>query len=318
VNLVGDWLRGIFDFRASGDLIVYSAVIGVVSGLGAWVSAALLRLATSLVLNSVVGYYPPDAGSHGAGHPQSLDIVWWAVLLVPAVGGLICGWIVYTFAPEAEGHGTDAMVKAFHRLLGSIRGRVPIVKGIASIITICSGGSAGREGPIAQIGAGFGSFLATSMRLSSSQRPYLMLAGAAGGIAAIFQAPLGGALLVCEALYATTAVEFAAVIPAVVSEKRMVGIFSLHDIRMSLEGNGPSSDLILAADIATFPVITVTPDDDLHTALWRFTEKNIEDLPVVDRNEPRRVLGMLRRKDLTAAYHEQMAALRLKQDERKS
>ena len=99
----------------------------------------------------------------------------WAVLLIPTIGGLICGFLVYGFAPEAEGHGTDAMVKAFHRLGGRIRGRVPFIKSAASIVTIGTGGSAGREGPIAQIGAGFGSFLATKLGLGEQERRLLML-----------------------------------------------------------------------------------------------------------------------------------------------
>ena len=97
-------------------------------------------------------------------------------------------------APEAEGHGTDALIRAFHRGGGQIRGRVPLIKGVASIITIGTGGSAGQEGPIAQIGAGFGSFLGRLLRLTPSERRLLVLAGAAGGIGAIFRAPLGGAM----------------------------------------------------------------------------------------------------------------------------
>lgn len=73
--------------------------------------------------------------------------------LVPMIGGLICGAIVYRYAPETEGHGTDAVILSFHRFAGAIRRRVPLIKAISSAITISSGGSAGREGPIAQIGA---------------------------------------------------------------------------------------------------------------------------------------------------------------------
>ena len=121
-------------------------------------------------------------------------------MLVPTVGGLISGFLVFTWAPEAEGHGTDALIRSFHRGGGQIRGRVPLIKGIASVITIGTGGSAGQEGPIAQIGAGFGSFLARLLRLSTDERRFLMLAGAAGGVGAIFRAPLGGALFACEVL----------------------------------------------------------------------------------------------------------------------
>src|SRR5438093_8111925 len=124
----------------------------------------------------------------GEGHPQAVSYPhpWWLVVLIPAVGGLISGVLVFTLAPEAEGHGTDAMIRAFHRGGGTIRARVPVIKGVASIITIGTGGSAGQEGPIAQIGAGFGSLLAGWLKLPPTDRRLLMLAGAAGGGGALF------------------------------------------------------------------------------------------------------------------------------------
>ncbi|PLY00580.1 MAG: chloride channel protein, partial [Desulfuromonas sp.] len=132
-------------------------------------------------------------------------------------GGLISGWLVYTFAPEAEGHGTDGALEAFHRKGGVIRGRVPLVKTIASIVTIGTGGSAGREGPIAQIGAGFGSFVATRLGLSSMDRRILLLAGMAGGIGATFRSPLGGALFAVEVLYRDPEFEHEGLIPCIIS-----------------------------------------------------------------------------------------------------
>src|SRR5690606_33718618 len=78
----------------------------------------------------------------------------WMIVVVMTVGGLLSGWLVYTFAPDAEGHGTDAAIDAFHNKRGYIRARIPLIKTLASAITIGTGGSAGREGPIAQIGAG--------------------------------------------------------------------------------------------------------------------------------------------------------------------
>jgi len=220
-------LRIVFDLEGSGQLLLYSVVVGVVSGLGAAVFYAALNAFQGFAFGHLMGYFPPGAGSEpvARGLPQ-LPAHAWAVLLVPALGGLVCGWIVYTFAPEAEGHGTDAMVRAFHRAKGVIRTRVPLIKAIASTLTIGTGGSAGREGPIAQIGAGFGSFLATRLRLGDWERRVLVLAGAAGGVGAIFHAPVGGALFAVEVLYASTAIEFSAVVPCVCSSVIAYSVFN--------------------------------------------------------------------------------------------
>lgn len=219
-------LNNIFDFESSGRLIIYSAVVGVVAGLGAALFFYLLEQFQAFALGQVVGYYPPGAGTEAAIHPPAMPPLSWRVVAVPVLGGLVCGFLVYRFAPEAEGHGTDAMVRAFHRQRGFIRGRIPAIKGLASIVTIGTGGSAGREGPIAQIGAAFGSLLASRLKLSDWERRMLMLAGAAGGIGAIFRAPLGGALFVCEVLYASTAIEFSALVPAMVSSVVAYTVYS--------------------------------------------------------------------------------------------
>ena len=97
--------------------------------------------------------------------------------------------------------------------------------------------------------------------------------------------------------------------PVVDGNNRLVGIFSLRDLRTVLTGDGAGS-LILAVDLAAQPVLTVTPDDDLHMALRRFTQKNIDDIPVVDSQQRDRILGMLSRKDVIAAYHHRVTALR--------
>jgi CIC family chloride channel protein len=228
-----DWLvlrtlrrfQQIFDLESSGRLIFCSVIVGIVSGLGAALFLYLLETTQQLALGHIEGYFPPAAGTDTAAHAIQLPSRWWAVLAIPSLGGLLCGILVYQWAPEAEGHGTDAMVKSFHRLKGIIRGRVPIVKALASVITIGTGGSAGREGPIAQIGAGFGSFLGQKLHLSHRDCRLLVLAGAAGGIGAIFRAPLGGALFVGEVLYSTAAVEFEAFVPAVASSIIAYSVF---------------------------------------------------------------------------------------------
>lgn len=220
-------LSSIFDTESSGRLVVYSPLVGIVAGLGAVAFFFLLMEFQQFALGDIEGYFPPAAGSERIDHVQQDPTRWWAVLVVPTLGGLVCGMLVYGLAPEAEGHGTDALVRAFHRARGRIRARVPFVKTAASIITIGTGGSAGREGPIAQIGAGFGSFLATRLGLGEQERRLLMLAGAAGGIGAIFRAPLGGALFVSEVLYSSTALEAAAVIPCFIASITAYTVFSL-------------------------------------------------------------------------------------------
>ncbi|MCA9189569.1 MAG: chloride channel protein [Pirellulaceae bacterium] len=225
-HTVANRFRSIFDTEASGRLILFSPIVGIVAGLGAVAFFFLLQHLQQFMLGHIEGYYPPPAGDEPALHAMQMPTHWWAVVIVPVIGGLVCGMIVYGLAPEAEGHGTDAMVRAFHRLGGRIRARVPFVKAIASIVTISTGGSAGREGPIAQIGAGFGSLFAERIGLGEQERRLLMLSGGAGGIGAIFRAPLGGALFVSEVLYGSTALEFAAVIPCFIASITAYAVFA--------------------------------------------------------------------------------------------
>jgi chloride channel protein, CIC family len=229
VAAIGRRLTSVFDLEISGELVVLSAAVGAAAGLVAFLFVKGLTFASRILQQGVMHYSPPGAGVHAAGATVELDVVWWAVLLLPTIGGLLSGFLVFTFAPEAEGHGSDAMVRSFHRLRGKIRGRVPFIKGVASILTIATGGSAGREGPIAQVGAGVGAGLADLLHLSDDQRRYLMLAGAAGGISAVFQSPLGAALFVCEVLYSSAALETSALLFSTISAVSAYTVFTaLH------------------------------------------------------------------------------------------
>ncbi len=211
-------------------LILLSPLVGLVA---AFVAAAFylgLAQMTTFCMQDLMGYVPPPARGEEPDRPADqfqLPRRKLAVLLVPAVGGLLCGLIVWRFAPEAEGHGTDAVIRAFHREGGHIRPRVPLIKGIASIITIGTGGSAGREGPIAQIAAGVGSTLASWLRLSERERRGLLMCGAGAGIGAIFHSPLGGALFAAEVLYSTAAVEHELIVPATIAS---VVAYSLYPL----------------------------------------------------------------------------------------
>lgn len=181
---------------------IYSVTLGALAGLMACAVFALLEWVSFFCLEYLAGYaVAKPAGEHLVNLVAETSFRPWVLFILPAVGGLISGLIVYTWAPEAEGHGTDAFIDAFHNKNGTIRTRVPFVKGLASVITLATGGSAGREGPIAQIGAGIGSWLGRTFRLSTRERRLMLLAGCAAGLGAIFRAPLGGALTSIEVLY---------------------------------------------------------------------------------------------------------------------
>lgn len=196
--------------------LFYIILIGFIAGLGSIVFHYLCQIGASFFLNYLAGYRPPAAvGEPGLFSPKTVhSLNRWMLLFLPALGGLVSGWIVYTFAPEAEGHGTDAVIDAYHNKSGHIRGRVPFVKSIASALTLSTGGSGGREGPIAQIGAGFGSFLATKLKLGSRERRIMISAGMGAGIGSIFRAPLAGALFSAEVLYREPEFESDVIIPA--------------------------------------------------------------------------------------------------------
>jgi CIC family chloride channel protein len=122
------------------------------------------------------------------------------VILSPVLGGLVVVFLVERFAPEAKGHGVPEVMDAVFYKRGNIRGVVAVIKSLASAISIGSGASVGREGPIIQIGSALGSSFAQSIRLSTGQKITLLSAGAGAGIAATFNTPLGGVLFAIEIL----------------------------------------------------------------------------------------------------------------------
>ncbi len=204
--------------RGQVRILGLSVVVGVVAGLAAVVFYVVTEAAAYYALDGLAGYRPePHPGGEikfswmpPTDHPFNP----WMLVLVPTVGGLLAGFVIYTFAPEAEGHGTDSVIAAYHQHQGYMRPQVPVVKIIASALTIGSGGSGGREGPIAQIGAGFGSALAGMLRLRSAERRILLAAGMGAGIGAIFRAPVAGALFAAEVLYASPEFEPEVILPA--------------------------------------------------------------------------------------------------------
>ncbi len=235
---VGVWPAVPGRFHTVGRLILLAGLVGVVAGLGAVVFQFLSQMVVSYGLTALAGYSPHGPTGEwklfARVHPVFREMQPWMILVVITMGGLISGIIVFKIAPEAEGHGTDAAIKAYHRNRGIIRPIVPLVKIFASAITLGSGGSGGREGPIAQIGAGFGSFLGRMLKLSESERRMLLVAGMGAGIAAIFRAPLAGAIFAIEVLYREEDFEAEALIPAFISCTvaycvfAMIATYALH------------------------------------------------------------------------------------------
>ena len=138
------------------------------------------------------GYIPPLPGSF---HAESSYVMvvgkTWMIPVITGLGGLLVGIITTRFSPESEGHGTDAVIDAYHHKGGNIRARVPLVKGIASAITLGSGGSGGTEGPAGQI-VEVSVSIGKLFKLDEHERRIAVAAGLGAGIGSIFKVPLGG------------------------------------------------------------------------------------------------------------------------------
>jgi CIC family chloride channel protein len=167
------------------------AVLAVIVGIAGGFGAVGFRYLISFF--QVLGY---------GGKNDLLELVvtlpWHIRLLVPVIGGLIVGPIVYFFAREAKGHGVPEVMESIALKGGVIRKRVVVVKTLASAICIGSGGSVGREGPIVQIGSAVGSTLGQFMKVSADRMRILVGCGAAAGIAATFNAPIAGSMFALE------------------------------------------------------------------------------------------------------------------------
>jgi CIC family chloride channel protein len=205
------------DLRIVGRMLFHAAIVGVAAGLMGAAFFAALEVVQRLILEDLGGYRPLRAhGETFLAEPTNLPHFRpWLLALLPAVGALASG-IISGLAPETRGGGGDAMINAFHRDNGVVRKRVTWVKALASIFTLGTGGSGGREGPTLQIGGALGSTCGWLLRVSPAERRILMVSGVAAGIAAVFRTPLGAALLAVEVLYRDD-FESDALIPAVLA-----------------------------------------------------------------------------------------------------
>lgn len=185
-----------------GGLLVLSLTVGAGAGLGAVAFRWLIK-AFTLALSGHADY---AAAGHAA-NPHVPFLGRYFVLLAPVVAGLLYGPLVQRFAREARGHGVPEVMYAVARRGGRIPPQVAAVKALASALCIGGGGSVGREGPIVQIGSALGSTLGQTVRLAESRMRVLVACGAAGGIAATFNAPLAGVFFAMELILRDFAAE---------------------------------------------------------------------------------------------------------------
>ncbi len=180
------WFRSSF-LPSQNYLIILAVVIGVLTGFGSWGFVRMLEFITDVIAREHV------ASALGVFGPAS-------IVLLPAIGGLFVGPLINRFAPEAKGHGVPEVMTALATRGGRIRRRVVTVKVLASSMTIGFGGTAGREGPMVQIGSAIGSAIGQWAKLSTKNVRTLVACGAAGGVAATFNAPIAGAIFSMEVL----------------------------------------------------------------------------------------------------------------------
>lgn len=248
------WLLG----HPTGRWVVLGGGVGLLCGL----AAAALELGCDLLGSwllaefaaapaIVLGRPGADGAAAALGSP-------WALLAVLVLGGLAAGLTIQRFASAAKGGGTGVAVDAFHRQRGRIAPSTTLTKLAASILSLGSGGSGGREGPISLMGAGAASWLATRLHLSARDRRTLLVAGIAGGIAAVFRAPLAGALFAVEVLYRGPELEAEAIVPSFISAVvgYLVGTYALD-----LLGPMLGHHLVMASTLFLPPVTSFRAGD---------------------------------------------------------
>ena len=233
-----------FRIKKETHVFFYAVITGIISGLIAMIFTLLLDF-TEKGISSLHQF----GETQGKSIEEKFDfisgfpLISALIIFLPAAGGLICGLIIYFFCREAEGTGTDEMINAFHNKEGKINTRVPFYKSLATIFTLSSGGSGGKEGPISQIGAGIGVSIANLAGAGPRGRRTLMLSGTAAGLGAAFKTPLGGALTAVEMVYKKD-IESDALIPCFISSV--------------------TAYLVYVAYAGTEPLLSITEKESFH------------------------------------------------------
>lgn len=179
-------------------LNILAGIVGLVGGLGSY----LFRWTIFLVFTVLFDIPRKFLAS------QNSSLEWLPFLITPIIGGLFVGLLTSKVSAEVKGHGVPEVLEAVALRNGRMKLRIPFIKIIASATTIGTGGSAGREGPIAQIGAGFASLIGQKLDLNNKEIRVLVVSGVAAGISATFNAPIGGSLFAIEVLLGDSGVAF--------------------------------------------------------------------------------------------------------------
>lgn len=213
-----------FKISNNYSVYLYSIVVGLAAGLVSLIFVKALGYADWAV--SRLHYYnvgSPDNLKSALELSDYLTII--MILFLPALGGFIAGWITNIFSKDAAGTGADEMIDAFHNKGGQMDSRLPIYKSLATIFTLASGGSGGKEGPIAQIGGSIGVWISNKLNKGERARRTLLLAGTAAGLGSVFRAPLGGALTAVEMVYRED-IESDALIPCFIASVTSYLVFT--------------------------------------------------------------------------------------------
>lgn len=228
-----------------GRFLLHAALVGAVVGLAGSLFVWGLTRVEQGVLEQLAGYRPlRAAGEHLGMEVEVPAFRPWLLWIIPALGAL-GGGLLSILAPEIRGGGTDAIIHAFHHRAGVVRRRVPLLKALASILTLGSGGSGGREGPTMQIGGSLGSLVGRALQVTERERRILLVAGTAAGMAAVFRTPLGAALLAVEVLHRDD-FESDAVVPAVLASVVSYSVFITFFGEATLFAHAPQYPFIPA------------------------------------------------------------------------
>ncbi len=224
-------------------MIVVAILIGLLGGAGAIGFRALIQLAQG-------GFFQTWDYSLEAARA----LPWWQRLLIPAVGGLLVGPIIRWVAPETRGSGVPEVMEAVAFRGGFVRARVIVAKAVAAALTIGSGGSAGREGPIVQIGSAFGSAVGQLLAVNPRRMRTFVACGAAAGIAATFNAPIAGALFAVEVILGEFAV--ASFSPIVIASVTAT-VLSRHYLGDTPAFEIPAYELVRATEFLPYTALGV-------------------------------------------------------------